>query len=77
MPNSQEALLPTKVKTEKTGMIRMLRSDIGVWKKSFNLRFKKLVHPFKKVTQEKRREDGMIRSLRDGFKIDLLSFYVT
>ena len=74
MPNSQEALLPTKV---KTGMIRMLRSDIGLWKKSFNLRFKKLVHPFKKVTQEKRREDGMIRSLRDGFKIDLLSFYVT
>ena len=77
MPNSQEALLPTKENTEKTGMIRMLRSDIGLWKKSFNLRFKKLVHPFKKVTQEKRREDGMIRSLRDGFKIDLLSFYVT
>ena len=53
MPNSQEALLPTKVKTEKTGMIRMLRSDIGLWKKSFNLHLKKLVHPFKKVFKKK------------------------
>ena len=40
MPNSQEALLTTKA---KTGMIRMLRSDIGLWKNGFNLRFKKLV----------------------------------